>query len=65
MAWGERLVQTAKLWPYIVPLVVVYFAEYAMQTGTWTAIGELLAFDHVRPFQPKQESFCLWMGHNI
>ncbi|KAA6416471.1 MAG: golgi integral membrane protein [Trebouxia sp. A1-2] len=39
MAWGERLVQTVKLWPYLVPLVAVYFAEYAMQTGTWTAIG--------------------------
>lgn len=39
MAWGERLFQTVKLWPYMVPLVAVYFAEYAMQTGTWTAIG--------------------------
>lgn len=40
MAWGERLFQTVKLWPYMVPLVAVYFAEYAMQTGTWTAIGK-------------------------
>lgn len=23
----------------MVPLMVVYFAEYAMQSGTWTAIG--------------------------
>lgn len=28
------------LWPYMVPLLLVYFAEYAMQSGTWTAIGE-------------------------
>lgn len=27
------------LWPYMVPLLLVYFAEYAMQSGTWTAIG--------------------------
>ena len=28
------------LWPYMVPLLLVYFAEYAMQSGTWTAIGK-------------------------
>jgi battenin len=27
------------LWPYTVPLFIVYFAEYAMQSGTWAAIG--------------------------
>lgn len=30
----------AVLWPYMVPLALVYFAEYAMQSGAWTAIGE-------------------------
>ena len=39
MAWKERLMHTLHLWPYMLPLCVVYFAEYAMQTGTWTAIG--------------------------
>ena len=39
MGWSQRLKHTLKLWPYIVPLMAVYFAEYAMQTGTWTAIG--------------------------
>lgn len=28
-----------RLWVYIVPLFLVYFAEYAMQSGTWAAIG--------------------------
>lgn len=42
MTWRERAARTAALWPYTVPLVVVYFAEYAMQAGTWTAIGEPL-----------------------
>jgi battenin len=27
------------LWPYTVPLFLVYAAEYACQAGTWTAIG--------------------------
>jgi hypothetical protein len=40
MNFRQRMVATARLWPYMVPLFVVYFAEYAMQSGTWTAIGE-------------------------
>lgn len=35
----QRLKVTLTLWPYIIPLIVVYFAEYTMQTGTWAAIG--------------------------
>ena len=31
MRWRERLRRTAALWPYMVPLAAVYFAEYAMQ----------------------------------
>lgn len=27
------------LWRYTVPLFIVYFAEYAMQSGAWTVIG--------------------------
>jgi hypothetical protein len=39
MTFRQRLKVTCDLWPYMVPLFVVYFAEYAMQSGTWTAIG--------------------------
>lgn len=39
MTFKQRLQVTLQLWPYMVPLFVVYFAEYAMQSGTWTAIG--------------------------
>jgi hypothetical protein len=39
MTFQQRLKVTCDLWPYMVPLFVVYFAEYAMQSGTWTAIG--------------------------
>lgn len=35
----HQLRATAALWPFMVPLFVVYFAEYAMQSGTWAAIG--------------------------
>ena len=33
MELKERLQRTLTLWPYIVPLVLVYFAEYSMQVG--------------------------------
>lgn len=31
MPFQERWQRTLSLWPYIVPLIVVYFAEYSMQ----------------------------------
>jgi battenin len=35
----RRLVAVLRLWPYMIPLLVVYAAEYSLQAGTWTAIG--------------------------
>ena len=35
----ERFDLTLKLWPYMIPLAVVYFAEYALQAGVWAAMG--------------------------
>jgi battenin len=35
----EMAIAIYNLWPYTVPLFTVYFAEYAMQSGTWAAIG--------------------------
>jgi len=35
----ERFSLTCSLWPYMIPLFVVYAAEYALQSGVWTAIG--------------------------
>lgn len=35
----QRLVAVLRLWPYMIPLFVVYAAEYSLQAGTWTAIG--------------------------
>lgn len=39
MTWREKFMFVLGLWSYTVPLFLVYFAEYAMQSGVWTAIG--------------------------
>lgn len=39
MTFREKLRFTLTLGPYMVPLMVVYFAEYTMQTGVWSTIG--------------------------
>ncbi len=39
MSSTERFQLVLSLWPYMIPLFVVYAAEYALQSGTWTAIG--------------------------
>jgi len=35
----QRVRLVLSLWPYMVPLFVVYASEYALQSGAWTAIG--------------------------
>lgn len=35
----QRFQLVLSLWPYMVPLFIVYAAEYALQSGVWTAIG--------------------------
>eukprot|EP00518_Triparma_eleuthera_P009160 CAMPEP_0182466284 /NCGR_PEP_ID=MMETSP1319-20130603/11682_1 /TAXON_ID=172717 /ORGANISM="Bolidomonas pacifica, Strain RCC208" /LENGTH=426 /DNA_ID=CAMNT_0024666247 /DNA_START=210 /DNA_END=1487 /DNA_ORIENTATION=+ len=39
MSCMSRFLFARTLWPYMIPLFLVYFAEYAMQSGTWAAIG--------------------------
>ena len=39
MTSAQRFQLVLSLWPYAAPLFVVYAAEYALQSGTWTAIG--------------------------
>jgi len=39
LSFKERLDATLALWPYMVPLAVVYFAEYLIQAGAWSAMG--------------------------
>lgn len=39
MTGPQRIRLVLSLWPYMVPLFIVYAAEYALQSGTWTAMG--------------------------
>lgn len=39
MSMKERFTTILSLWPFIIPLILVYFAEYAMQSGVWAAMG--------------------------
>jgi battenin len=39
MTLSQRLHATLNLWPYMVPLCVVYAAEYTLQSGVWSAMG--------------------------
>jgi len=36
---AERGRLMLSLWPYMIPLLVVYMSEYAMQSGVWSSIG--------------------------
>jgi len=36
---SDRFRLVLNLWPYTVPLFLVYFAEYSMQSGVWPSIG--------------------------
>jgi battenin len=44
----ERATFVSTLWPYIIPLFVVYAAEYSLQAGTWTAIGFPVSSERAR-----------------
>jgi hypothetical protein len=35
----QRFDHTIALWPFMIPLIVVYFAEYTMMSGIWSAMG--------------------------
>lgn len=39
MTFGERFRFMLSLWPFTVPLFIVYLSEYAMQSGAWAVIG--------------------------
>lgn len=39
MTSRERLDNTLRLWPYMVPLFVVFYSEYVIQSGVWSAMG--------------------------
>jgi battenin len=61
---GRQAMATAiwNLWPYTVPLFTVYFAEYAMQSGTWAAIGFPVTDETSRKEFYKLANFFYQMG---
>ena len=58
----ERLRMTLGLWKIGIPLIVVYFAEYAMQSGTWAAIGFPLEDCEARKKFYQYAGFCYQLG---
>ena len=58
----EMMVAVLALWPYTVPLFTVYFAEYAMQSGAWAAIGFPLKDQTARKDFYKFANFSYQIG---
>ncbi|KAG9399617.1 G1/S-specific cyclin cln3 [Aphanomyces cochlioides] len=59
---SEGLRLTVGLWPYMLPLVLVYAAEYAMMTGTWAAIGFPLQDPAARELFYRYAGFIYQIG---
>ncbi|KAF0717441.1 Aste57867_2294 [Aphanomyces stellatus] len=53
---------TLSLWPYMLPLVLVYAAEYAMMAGTWAAIGFPIADPAARALFYRDAGFTYQIG---
>ena len=48
VAFAAKFRFVMSLWPYMIPLIVVYFSEFAMQSGAWAAIGFPVTERHAR-----------------
>ena len=62
MSTKERFNVTLSLWPYMIPLFVVYFAEYAMQSGVWAAIGFPVTSENARNSFYLYSNWCYQFG---
>eukprot|EP00554_Chaetoceros_debilis_P012763 CAMPEP_0194120850 /NCGR_PEP_ID=MMETSP0150-20130528/44668_1 /TAXON_ID=122233 /ORGANISM="Chaetoceros debilis, Strain MM31A-1" /LENGTH=506 /DNA_ID=CAMNT_0038813047 /DNA_START=55 /DNA_END=1572 /DNA_ORIENTATION=+ len=58
----ERFELTLSLWPYMVPLFVVYFTEYSLQSGVWPAIGFPVDDEDARDSFYVISSWCYQAG---
>jgi battenin len=50
------------LWPYMIPMILVYTTEYAMQAGTWAAIGFPLEDPQARALFYRNSGFAYQCG---
>jgi len=62
LSFQERFKLTLSLWPWGVPLIVVYFAEYAMQSGTWSSIGFPVTDKDARAEFYQNANWCYQVG---
>lgn len=62
MSARERLSFILGLWPYTVPLFLVYFAEYAMQSGVWISIGFPVEEESARRLFYTYANWCYQLG---
>lgn len=58
----ERLSFVLGLWPYTIPLFLVYFAEYAMQSGVWISIGFPVDDEVARKLFYTYSNWCYQVG---
>lgn len=62
MSARERLMIVLGLWPYTIPLFLVYFAEYAMQSGVWISIGFPVENESARKLFYTYSNWCYQVG---
>lgn len=62
MSARERLLFVLDLWPYTIPLFLVYFAEYAMQSGVWISIGFPVDEEEARKLFYTYSNWCYQTG---
>jgi battenin len=62
LSFRERFKLTLSLWPWGMPLILVYFAEYAMQSGTWSSIGFPVTDEAKRDSFYQYANWCYQAG---
>jgi len=63
LGWRARLAFFASLWPFTVPLLVVYVSEYALQSGVWSAYGvPSPKSEHSRELFYSYANWCYQLG---
>ena len=58
----QKFKLTLSLYPYTIPLFTVYFAEYALMSGVWTAIGFPTTSKLARDAFYLRSNWCYQMG---
>jgi len=62
MTTWQRFQKVLSLWPYMIPLFIVYAAEYTLQSGIWTAIGFPLEDEQARAKFYERSNWIYQMG---